>query len=323
MARLAAHRAKRSAAAKGVRPLGIGRAGRKRPRPVGGGGRALASPLAERVSAFRVGGGGAPIPEAARRPFAPAFGDGALDGVRVHTGSEASALAGALGARAFTVGNDIGFGRGEFQPGTAAGRRLLAHELAHTTQPGGSEVVKRQLVTPLGPGGGFGGVMKRDRQRERALAATPFHVCARPLQNAFLGEFANHSYVEAPPHRYAIISPLCPASKLDNVITGTTAQKWDNSPDPCGNTPICLPCHPAPGVTDVASCLRSAFSGYASLSRYRALGPNSNTFAGTLARTCCAGMIPQPAAFGTVPGWNDAPAPARAGGTPCPAGPTC
>jgi hypothetical protein len=252
--------------------------------------------------------------------------------VRVHTGPDAGALASALGARAFTIGGDIGFARGEFQPGTLAGRRLLAHEVAHTAQPGGDEVVRRQLVTPLGPGGGFRGLMERDRQRARAAAAvppaaavpaTPFQVCARPLQNPVLGALANHAYVEAPPFRYAIISPLCPASKFDNPVTGTTAQKWDNSPDPCGNTPTCLPCHPAPGVTDVASCLRGAFSGYASLSRYRALGPNSNTFAGTLARTCCAGMIPKPAAFGTVPGWNDAPAPARAGGTPCPPGPTC
>jgi hypothetical protein len=323
MARLAVARAKRSAA-KRFRPLGIGR-GRKQQR-AGGGGRALAAPLADRISALRAGGGGAPIPESARRPFGTAFGDGVLDRVRVHTGPDASALASALGARAFTVGSDIGFGYGEFQAGTPAGRRLIAHELAHTAQPDGNEVVRRQLVTPLGPGGGFGGLMERDRQRARAAAAapppTPFQVCARPLQGA-LGALANHSYVEAPPFRYAIISPLCPAGKFDNPVTGTTAQKWDNSPDPCGNTPTCLPCHPAPGVTDVASCLRSAFSGYASLSRYRALGPNSNTFAGTLARTCCAGMVPKPAAFGTVPGWDDAPAPARAGGTPCPPGPTC
>ena len=113
------------------------------------------------------------------------------------------------------------------------------------------------------------------------------------------------------------------ASKLDNPVTGTTAQKWDSSPDPCGNTPSCVPCRPAPGVTDVGACLRSAFGAYASLSRYRALGPNSNTFAGTLARSCCAGMVPKPAPLGTVPGWDDAPAPARAGGTPCPPGPTC
>ena len=49
----------------------------------------------------------------------------------MHTGSEAHAASRALGARAFTVGNDISFAAGEYQPTTAAGRRLLAHELAH------------------------------------------------------------------------------------------------------------------------------------------------------------------------------------------------
>jgi hypothetical protein len=76
-------------------------------------------------------------------------------------------------------------------------------------------------------------------------------------------------------------------------------------------------------VTDVAQCLRDAFTRYNNPSLYKGLGPNSNTFAGTLARTCCAGMVPKPPALGNCPGWSDAPAPARAGATPCPPGPTC
>ncbi|MEP6862828.1 MAG: DUF4157 domain-containing protein [Deltaproteobacteria bacterium] len=43
-------------------------------------------------------------------------------------------MSGSLGARAFTVGNDIYFNRGEYTPGTPAGRRLIAHELVHTVQ---------------------------------------------------------------------------------------------------------------------------------------------------------------------------------------------
>jgi hypothetical protein len=107
------------------------------------------------------------------------------------------------------------------------------------------------------------------------------------------------------------------------VVTGTTAQKWDNSPDPCGKTPTCIDCQPAPGVTDVRACMHSAFSAYAALSLYKGLGPNSNTFAGTLARTCCADMVPKPPELGNVPGWGDRPAAARRGATPCPPGPSC
>ncbi len=57
--------------------------------------------------------------------------------VRVHTDSDASKLSGNLNARAFTVGKDIAFGSGEYQPGTPVGDAIIAHELAHTVQQGG------------------------------------------------------------------------------------------------------------------------------------------------------------------------------------------
>jgi hypothetical protein len=56
--------------------------------------------------------------------------------VRVHTGTTASRSAQTLGARAYTVGQHIVFGSGEFAPGTKAGQHLLAHELTHTIQQG-------------------------------------------------------------------------------------------------------------------------------------------------------------------------------------------
>lgn len=54
--------------------------------------------------------------------------------VRVHTGSTAAAAADQIGARAYTVGSDIAFAAGQYRPGTAAGRRLLVHELVHVMQ---------------------------------------------------------------------------------------------------------------------------------------------------------------------------------------------
>jgi hypothetical protein len=57
-----------------------------------------------------------------------------LAGVRVHTGADSQNAASDLGAKAFAVGSDIHFGRGQFAPGTKDGDRLLAHELAHTIQ---------------------------------------------------------------------------------------------------------------------------------------------------------------------------------------------
>lgn len=54
--------------------------------------------------------------------------------VRVHTGADADALNRSLSARAFTTGQDIYFRQGEYNPGSAGGRELLAHELTHVVQ---------------------------------------------------------------------------------------------------------------------------------------------------------------------------------------------
>ena len=45
---------------------------------------------------------------------------------------------GRCSARAYTVGRDVVFGMGEYVPETAAGKRLLAHELTHVMQQGGA-----------------------------------------------------------------------------------------------------------------------------------------------------------------------------------------
>ena len=71
--------------------------------------------------------------------------------VRVHTDGESADRARALRARAYTVGQDIVFGNGQFEPHTIAGRQLLAHELAHVVQQGaGSERVQCKLQVGAG-----------------------------------------------------------------------------------------------------------------------------------------------------------------------------
>ena len=70
------------------------------------------------------------------------FGD-----VRVHTDDFAGRQAQALGASAFTIGKDVFFGSGRYQPDTADGRRLVAHELVHTVQQR-DRVVSRSALGP-------------------------------------------------------------------------------------------------------------------------------------------------------------------------------
>ena len=57
-----------------------------------------------------------------------------FSGVRVHNGPKAADSAQALGARAYTIGRNVVFGAGEYSPTTESGKRLMAHELAHTVQ---------------------------------------------------------------------------------------------------------------------------------------------------------------------------------------------
>jgi len=56
--------------------------------------------------------------------------------VRIHTDARAAESARSVSALAYTVGTHVVFGPGQYQPATAAGLRLLAHELAHTIQQG-------------------------------------------------------------------------------------------------------------------------------------------------------------------------------------------
>ncbi len=77
--------------------------------------------------------GGQPLDAGARKAVQPAL-QTSFEDVRVHAGSQAAGAAKALGVQAFTVGNDVFFGAGKFQPDSSAGLRLLSHELAHVAQ---------------------------------------------------------------------------------------------------------------------------------------------------------------------------------------------
>lgn len=59
-----------------------------------------------------------------------------FNGVRIHTGEDATQMNRELGAQAFTHGNDIYFNSGKYDPATTNGKRLLAHELTHVVQQG-------------------------------------------------------------------------------------------------------------------------------------------------------------------------------------------
>lgn len=87
-----------------------------------------------------------PLDADTRRDMESRFGAD-LGGVRVHADRNAASLATRFDARALSVGSDLVFGDGQYQPRTTVGRRLLAHELAHSVQgvPGRQEAGNPRL----------------------------------------------------------------------------------------------------------------------------------------------------------------------------------
>lgn len=81
-------------------------------------------------------GRGAPLPDNVRDDMGEKMGTD-FSAVGVHTGRDAADLNRQINARAFTVGNDIFFGSGEYAPASPPGQRLLAHELTHVVQQSG------------------------------------------------------------------------------------------------------------------------------------------------------------------------------------------
>ncbi len=79
--------------------------------------------------------GGSPLDAGTRSWFEPRLGRD-LAAVRIHTGPRADESARSVRALAYTVGPSVVFREGYFRPGSAEGRTLLAHELAHVAQQG-------------------------------------------------------------------------------------------------------------------------------------------------------------------------------------------
>jgi Domain of unknown function (DUF4157) len=88
---------------------------------------------------------GQPLGAAERDFFQPRFNHD-FSRVRVHSDAAAAASVQAVEARAYTVGDHIAFGTGQYEPGSAGGAWLLAHELAHVVQQRGGSA---QAAGPL------------------------------------------------------------------------------------------------------------------------------------------------------------------------------
>lgn len=283
--------------------------------------------LQTRIQSLR--GSGQPLPESVRGFFEPRFGHD-FSRVRVHTDSQAGEAAQAVNARAFTVGRNIVFGAGQYKLHSDAGRSLLAHELTHVVQQAKEINVRSEnRIRSNHRYGREAGLVSHSvtevrrhlpRLSPAAITLQRAMICSKRLEAPVIGWFFNHAYIDdtggnncrgsGMPGNYAIQSLVS-----GNFIKGCAA-KTDHSTDPQSYTPNMKPCNPKPGVTNLSKCLRVAFNRYSDPSLYKnPRGPNSNTFAFTLAKTCC--VDSSSTGLGRVPGWGRPPAP------PCPPKPQC
>jgi len=145
---------------------------------------------------------GQPLDSEARALLEPRFGHD-FSKVRVHADRQGGASARAVQALAYTVGNDVVFAPGQHAPHTRAGRKLIAHELAHgvTQNRGGEFSLQRQTSGS--------GEAKAEEKKEAG------EVIAEGLKTA--GEQAVDNN---PKVKEQIIDPL----------KGTLEKKWDSLP---------------------------------------------------------------------------------------------
>ncbi len=78
-------------------------------------------------------GKGSPLPAGAQQFFGRQMGYD-FSQVKIHTGTQAEQSAKEVNAKAYCFDNNIVFNKGQYNPETGDGKKLLAHELAHVMQ---------------------------------------------------------------------------------------------------------------------------------------------------------------------------------------------
>lgn len=150
--------------------------------------------------------------------------------VRVHDDADADSAARALGARAFTIGQDVFFAAGHYRPRSLTGAYWLAHELAHTVQQGRAPVA---------------GPLRRDDSGERA---------ARAASASFLAGTRGPSLARPNAKRAALqLSPLSDNVRATWLATKSKGRVFD-----------LLRAAPQPATAkdpDLGDCLRELFAG--------------------------------------------------------------
>lgn len=122
---------------------------------------------------------GSTLPKDVRRRVEPLFKSD-FAGVRVHDDRQSHQAAAAMGARAYTSGQDIHFAAGEYRPQDQGGLHLLAHELSHTIQQGEAGAAAQSAPQAFRVGAASSGLEREaDRAADQVVAGQPAQVTGR------------------------------------------------------------------------------------------------------------------------------------------------
>ncbi|HEY5749330.1 MAG TPA: DUF4157 domain-containing protein [Chryseolinea sp.] len=115
-------------------------------------GQTVGKDLEQYVSGLK--GTGQPLPTETRSFLEPKLGYD-FGKVKIHNDAPAHASSRNINALAYTHGEHIVFGEGQYQPHTTPGKKLLAHELTHVVQQGsaGSSSLQQSVQREDGPPG--------------------------------------------------------------------------------------------------------------------------------------------------------------------------
>ena len=106
--------------------------------------------IEEHIASTR--GGGDRLSGGVLQKMNSAFGQD-FGGVGIHTDAASADACRTMGAQAFTVGSDVYFDQGKFDPGSHSGQELIGHELTHVVQQGGGQASGVQTKLAVGAPG--------------------------------------------------------------------------------------------------------------------------------------------------------------------------
>ncbi|MEE9356641.1 MAG: DUF4157 domain-containing protein [Methylococcaceae bacterium] len=141
--------------------------------------------------------------------------------VKIHTDNKAVTSAQSLNARAYTLGQDVVFGAGQYSPDTRSGRQLLAHELTHVIQQ--SNENKVQVVDQVDKTRGPSRITRDspsviyrrpgddDSGYREAIVSVKWSKDSAILTRRLTGAISSSKDFNVP--RTAIVVPLIPATK--------------------------------------------------------------------------------------------------------------